>query len=131
MTKRERYAATVAQYLEEFQRAIERNEVGIHEAYVSDTVFEFHVRNEHGDIMESSTQSISIWEGVDELAFNAQGHITSESVSAFFRNNADYMPPPFLSDSELERAHKVEFVVGDKMVSGEWDSFVLSISIPI
>ena len=41
------------------------------------------------------------------------------------------MPPPFLTDSDLERAHKVEFVVGDKMVSGEWDSFVLSISITI
>ena len=131
MTKRERYAATVARYLEEFQKAIERHEVGIHEAYVNDTVFEIHVRNEHGDVMESATQSISIWEGFDELTFNEQGHITDESVSAFFRNNADYMPPPFLSDSELERAHKVEFVVGDKMVSGEWDYFVLSISIAI
>ena len=131
MTKRERYAATVARYLEEFQKAIERHEVGIHEAYVNDTVFEIHVRNEHGDVMESATQSISIWEGVDELTFNEQDHITDESVSAFFRNNADYMPPPFLSDNELERAHKVEFVVGDKMVSGEWDYFVLSISIAI
>ena len=131
MTKRERYATTVARYLEEFQKAIERNEVGIHEVYVSDTVFEIHVRNEHGDIMKSATQSISIWEGVDELTFNAQGHITNESVSAFFRNNADFMGLQFLSDSQLERAHKVEFVVGDKMVSGEWDDFVLSISITI
>ena len=131
MTKRERYAATVTRYLEEFQKAIERNEVGIHEVYVSDTVFEIHVRNEHGDIMTSTTQSISIWEGVDELTFNAEGHITNESVSAFFRNNASFMGLQFLSDSELERAHKVEFVVGDKMVSGEWDDFVLSIPITI
>ena len=131
MTKRQRYAATVTRYLEEFQKAIERNEVGIHEVYVSDTVFEIHVRNEHGDIMTSATQSISIWEGVDELTFNAEGHITNESVSAFFRNNASFMGLQFLSDSELERAHKVEFVVGDKMVSGEWDDFVLSIPITI
>ena len=99
MTKRERYAATFARYLEEFQKAIERNEVCIHEAYASDTVFEIHVRNEHGDTMMSATQAIMIWEGVDELTFNEQDHITNESVSAFFRNNAD--PPLSLRTASL------------------------------
>lgn len=131
MNIRERIAGTTVLYLEEIQKAIERNEVKIHDVYVSDTVFEIHVRNVHGDIMKSFTQSIMNWEGVDELEFDDETLVTVESVSAFFNKNADCIFVPFLSDEEIERAHSVEFVIGDKMISGEWDDFVLSISITI
>lgn len=131
MNKHERLAGTTVRYLEEIQKAIERNEVKIHDVYIPDTVFEIHVRNANGDIMTTFTQAIMNWEGVDELEFDDQTHVTIESVSAFFHKNTDCIFVPFLSDEDVERAHSVEFVIGDKMINGEWDDFVLSISITI